>query len=110
MAASLESVFNHLVLPVKVPDSSDGDSEAVGTAILTRVSKACNLLGKLSRDDEAEALSTVGRSLHMSQGIDDHRLDAKTLMQSWGDLYCDDLSIIRIAQQNAALLIRVERR
>jgi hypothetical protein len=104
--ASLESVFNHLVLPTKLPDHGDRDPEAVSGAILTRLLKACEALGKVGDEAWAGNWASVGRSLRMSQGIYQNRLEAKLLIHDWAHLHPQDLLILRIAEQNAALLLR----
>ncbi|RYP56983.1 hypothetical protein DL769_009768 [Monosporascus sp. CRB-8-3] len=68
--ALLESVFNHLVLPPKLPGQQDPDIEGVTHNILTRLIRACDTLGNLS---------------------------GQTLNQ---------LLILHVAEQNAAILIR----
>jgi hypothetical protein len=44
--ALLESVFNHLVLPPKLPGQQDRDIEGIEQSILTRLIRACDTLGK----------------------------------------------------------------
>lgn len=108
--ASLSSIFNHFVLPVRLPGRPDENPEAVSTAILARTSKACQLLRKLSSEGEAGTWSTIERSLYSCYGINEKRIDADALLQKWADLQLDDLLILRIAEHNAALLIRLEGR
>ena len=108
--ASLSSIFNHFVLPVRLPGRPDENPEAVSTAILARTSKACQLLRKLSSEGEAGTWSTIERSLYSCYGINEKRIDADALLQKWAYLQLDDLLILRIAEHNAALLIRLEGR
>ncbi|RYP37538.1 hypothetical protein DL767_002846 [Monosporascus sp. MG133] len=55
--ASLESVFNHLVLPPKLPGRQDPDIEGVTHSILTRLIRACDTLANLS--GQTDCLDTV---------------------------------------------------
>jgi hypothetical protein len=103
--ASLELVFNHLVLPAKLPGHGDQDPEAVSGAILTRLLKACELLGKVVGEEWAREWESVGRSLRTCQGIHQKRLEAKLMLQDWAHLQPKDFLILRIAEQNAALLL-----
>jgi hypothetical protein len=103
--ASLESIFNHLVLPPQLPDHVDRDPEAVSGAILTRLLKACEVLGKMTGEQWAGEWTSVQRSLRMCQGIHQRSLEAKRLLQDWAHLRPHDLLILRIAEQNAAVLL-----
>ena len=107
---SLESVFNHLVLPVKLPDHADPNPEAVSGAILTRLSKACEALRTIAGDESAGEWASILRSLRMCHGIRQKCIEAKVLLQDWAHLEPRELLILRIAEQNAAfLLYRVDR-
>ncbi|KAM4066191.1 hypothetical protein HRG_000331 [Hirsutella rhossiliensis] len=98
-----DSVFNHLVLPVKLPNHKDPDPEATGAAILTRLKNACQVVAKDTGDD---AWSSIKRCLGKCKGIAEAHFDAQHLLQDWADLRLDDLCLLRISEQNAALLIR----
>ena len=49
--ALLESVFNHLVLPPKIPGHQDTDIGGIEQFILIRLKQACNTLNKFAGQD-----------------------------------------------------------
>jgi hypothetical protein len=51
----LESVFNHVVRPPKLPGQRDVDIEDVEVDILTRLIDACRMLGNLAGEELAES-------------------------------------------------------
>lgn len=104
--ATIEPVFNHLVLPVKLPGHQDKDPEVVSGAILSRLLNACVALGQLAGDEWVETLETVQRSLSRCQGIGQRIVEAKQLLYDWSDLRARDLHILHLTEQNAALLVR----
>jgi hypothetical protein len=109
--ASLESVFNHMVLPPQLPDHGDQDPEALSSAILTRLSNACRVFEVLSDAEQwqgewARVWALVGQTLCMCHGIHQRGVEAKLLLQGWAGFQPHDFFILRIAEQNAALLLR----
>lgn len=98
----LEEIFNHMVLPVKVPDHGDRDSEAVGSAVLARLMRACKVVDQ----DSSYEWSAVKRCLGACKGIARARFEAQELVQDWTYLGPGDFSLVRISEQNAALLVR----
>jgi hypothetical protein len=109
--ASLESVFNHLVLPPQLPDHGDQDTEALSSNILARLSTACRVFEDFSgvkqwRGEWATVWASIGGTLRMCHGIHQKGIEAKLLLQDWADFRPHDFFILRIAEQNAALLLR----
>ncbi|XP_044715963.1 P-loop containing nucleoside triphosphate hydrolase [Hirsutella rhossiliensis] len=78
----LDLVFNHLVLPPKLPNHRDLDTEAIGSAILARLQSACRV------------------------GIAEASFDAQHFLRDMANFRPDDVFLLRISEQNAALLIR----
>lgn len=95
-------VFNHLVLPPKLPTQRDLDTEATGAAILARLQSACRVVSNSSGHD----WSAVQHCLANCKGIADASFDAQHLLRDWADLGPDHVCLLRISEQNAALLIR----
>lgn len=96
------SVFNHLVLPAKLPSQRDLDPQATAAALLARLESACQVVDKEFGDE----WSPIKRCLGRCKGIRESRFDAQELRQDWIDLRPDDVCLLRLAEQNAALLIR----
>jgi hypothetical protein len=107
--ASIESIFNHFVLPPQLPDHRDQDPEAVSSAILTRLLKAYEVFEEITGDEWAGEwagkCAPLGWSLRTSQGIHQRRLEANLLLEDWANFRSQDLLILHIVEQNAALLL-----
>ena len=63
--ALLESVFNHLVLPPKLPGRLDPDNEGIEYSILTRLIRACDILGKFAGQEFAQTWASIRHSLRV---------------------------------------------
>ncbi|EQL03900.1 hypothetical protein OCS_00393 [Ophiocordyceps sinensis CO18] len=91
-------VFNHLVLPPTTVVAR----EPTGAAILARLQSACRVVSNSSGHD----WSAVQHCLANCKGIADASFDAQHLLRDWADLGPDHVCLLRISEQNAALLIR----
>ncbi|KJZ68633.1 hypothetical protein HIM_11978 [Hirsutella minnesotensis 3608] len=108
---TVKLVFNHLVLPPKLPTSRDVDHDEVGAAILSRLVRACHVAQGESPPPSSlqpNVWSTIRRCLQNCSGIAEPRVEAKQLLQDWCALGLDDLCLVCIAEQNGAFLIRRE--
>ncbi|OCK76192.1 hypothetical protein K432DRAFT_428888 [Lepidopterella palustris CBS 459.81] len=104
--ALLESVFNHLVLPPKLPGQLDKDVEGIEHSILTRLIRACDTLGKLAGQEFAETWTSIRHSLRVCPNVNQGRLDKTLMLQEFCGLRLKDLLILHVVKQNAALLVR----
>lgn len=104
--ALLESVFNHLILPPKLPEQQDTDIKSIEQSILNRLIRACDTLGKSTGQNLAETLNSVRHSLRVCLNINPGRLEKASLLQEFYNLRNKDLLILHVVEQNAALLIR----
>ena len=71
----LESIFNHLVLPQKLPGQQDINIEEIEINVLTRLIDACRALGEAAGPELVEAWSTLGRSLRVCLDLNLGHLD-----------------------------------
>lgn len=102
----LESVFNHLVLPPKLPGHRDIDFDGIEHSILTRLLDACDTLGKLTGQELKEAWASICYSLRICIKFNPGRLEKASVLQEFQNLQKDGLLILYIVEQNAALLVR----
>ncbi len=102
----LESVFNHLVLPPKLPGQRDVDIEGIEHNILNRLIRACDTLGKLTGQEFAETWNSVGNSLRVCLNTNTGRLERASMLQEFSKLQLNDLLTLYVVEQNAVLLIR----
>ncbi|KAH8656605.1 hypothetical protein BGZ60DRAFT_384977 [Tricladium varicosporioides] len=104
--ALLESVFNHLVLPPKLPGHRDVDFEGIEQSILTRLIHACDTLSKFTGQQFGETWVSVRYSLRICLNVNLGRLEKASLQQEFSNLQQNGLLILYVVEQNAALLIR----
>ena len=102
----LESVFNHLVLPPKLPGQLDIDTEGIEHSILTRLIRACDTLYRLTGQEFAETWTSIRCSLTICLNITKGHLKKASMLQEFCRLQPKDLLILHVVEQNAALLIR----
>lgn len=104
--ALLESVFNHLVLPPKLPGQLDIDIEGIEHNVLTRLIYACDTLGKLAGQDFGESWASIRRSLVTCVNGNPRHLDKQSILRGFSQLQSNDVLILYLVEQNAALLLR----
>ncbi|TVY43757.1 hypothetical protein LSUB1_G001260 [Lachnellula subtilissima] len=104
--ALLESVFNHLVLPPKLPGHRDIGIEGIEQSILTRLIRTCDTLGKLTGQQFKETWASVRYSLRICLNTNPGRLEKASVLHEFHNLQQNGLLILYVVEQNAALLIR----
>jgi len=104
--ALVESVFNHFVLPPKLPGQLDTNTEAIEHNILTRLIRARDTLGKLVGQEFAETWIFIRYSLCACLNVTQGRLEKASMLQEFRDLQPKSILILHVAKQNAALLVR----
>jgi hypothetical protein len=104
--ALLESVYNHLVLPPKLPGQLDTDKDGIESSILTRLVNACDTLAKLSGQEFTQIWASLLNSLRICLNVNQGRLEKKSMLHEFCSLQPNDLLALHVVEQNAALLIR----
>ncbi|KAH8590942.1 hypothetical protein B0O99DRAFT_690999 [Bisporella sp. PMI_857] len=104
--ALLESVFNHLVLPPKLPGQRDTDLGGVEQSILARLMRTCGALENLTGEKFSETWASVRYSLRICLNLNRGRLEKASLIQEFCNLQRNGLLILYVVEQNAALLVR----
>ncbi|KAH6856123.1 hypothetical protein B0I37DRAFT_317555 [Chaetomium sp. MPI-CAGE-AT-0009] len=108
MAPLLESVFNHIVLPPKLPGCQDADLHVVEHNILTRLLHACEISASLPNNQETQnAWQSVRRPLLVCLDLHRDHFDRASLRNALSSLHADCPLILHIAEQNCAVLIRL---
>ncbi|KAI9683344.1 MAG: hypothetical protein M1829_005414 [Trizodia sp. TS-e1964] len=107
---SLELLFNHLVLPPKVPGTQDPDTIEVGYDILARLIRTCRTLSKYTVPEFAETWTSIEHSLRLCQNLNSSHLEKKSMLRQFSQIELDDFLILHVVEQNAALLIRCQPR
>ncbi|OCL13648.1 hypothetical protein AOQ84DRAFT_413466 [Glonium stellatum] len=104
--ALLESVFNHLVLPPRLPGHRDTNIEGIQHDILTRLMRAHDTLGKFVGEEFTETWTSIHHSLRICLNINQGRLGKTSMLREFRNLQPKSFIILYVVEQNAALLIR----
>lgn len=104
--ASLESVFNHLVLPPKIPGRQDTDIEAIEQCILLRLKQACNTLHKFAGQDLQETWDSIDESLCACMNVSRCHYEWTSILKAFRNLQTKHFLILHMVEQNAALFLR----
>ncbi|KAK3350347.1 hypothetical protein B0T25DRAFT_483283 [Lasiosphaeria hispida] len=107
MAALLESVFNHLVLPPKLPGHQDTNIEGIEHDVLTRLLNACGTLGSLPGQELQESWHSVRRQLIICLDLSRRSLDKPSLISAFSSLSSGCPVTLHIAEQNCAIFVRL---
>ena len=103
----IEQVFNHIVLPPRLPNESDANVGLVNGCIIQHAIEAIETLSSLSENEPQNVWGLVKRSLHLCASIhDDDHIDRVNLMDAFDELKDGANLILHISEQNAGLLIR----
>jgi hypothetical protein len=103
----LELLFNHFVLPPRLPGKQDSRIEDIEHSLITRVLLASRTMRDLVNIDFRDRWDSVRRSLQTCKVVNlGGKLDKKSLVAEFRSLQSEDILILHVAQQNAGLLIR----
>ncbi|TGO44474.1 hypothetical protein BCON_0512g00030 [Botryotinia convoluta] len=102
----LESVFNHLVLPPKLPEHQDIDLESIEQDILLRLIHACGTMCNFTHQPFGETWTSVCNSLRICLNVNRDGLDKASMLQEFCNLQRNVILILYVVEQNAALLVR----
>ncbi|KAM0272607.1 hypothetical protein ACHAQH_008617 [Verticillium albo-atrum] len=107
-APSIDSLlYNHLVLPSHLPQSSDPEPSMIELALLERLIEVTNALSRLPDNANSDLWDTIRRSLKACIEInEDSRIDRTQLLKHLRCISSSDTLIIHVQSQNAGLLIR----
>ena len=100
----LEAVFDHLVLPPKLPDAPEDGSIPLNWELSSRLIRACRQMENLSSDISwrtLEASLLLTRDLHQPVSIETLMTAFSTIAQDGGANWL----ALHVAQQNAAIII-----
>lgn len=105
--ALLESLFNHIALPRKLPGSSEANINVIECALIERVLLAAK---KLSELDNAGPWELLRRSLQSCKTLNvDRKLDQSSLRREFESLQHSEVLILHVTEQNAALTVYRQR-
>ena len=107
MASLLESVFNHVVLPPKLPGCRDPNDQAVGDNLQTRLLGACEALRALPGQRAHRCWRFVRQQLLICLDLHRCRFDRASIRRAFSSLSVDCPVVLYIEEQNCAILVRL---
>ncbi|POS73886.1 hypothetical protein DHEL01_v207720 [Diaporthe helianthi] len=102
---TLEGVFNHLVLPPKLPGGEDPHLVEEGRDFVTRLIAAIDTLNAATNENYSQSLAPLLKSLDLCRHLNQSCLDKDTLAAALKDFGHAPL-VLHVVEQNAALIIR----
>jgi hypothetical protein len=105
---TLEGVFNHLVLPPKLPGGQDPHLDEEGRDFVTRLTAAIDTFNTATDENHSGPLSSLQKSLDICSHLNRGLLDKNTLAVAFKDFGQAPL-VLHVVEQNAALIIRPSR-
>ena len=111
--SSLESIFNHLVIPPNLPGRQDPDPQVVADAILARLIRACDTLARLSGEPYTKYWAPLRLMLDVCQRVNSgENTDRKRFLEALQCLASEESLwlVFHVVEQNAATIIRRQTR
>jgi hypothetical protein len=106
--ASLEELFNHLVLPSKVPGQQDQELAVLEDAILHRLADSCATFLGSDNSQLTRVWAPVAKCLDTARHLNQDGLDQDSLLDKLTNIDADDYLILYVAKQNSGLVIRCD--
>ncbi|CAG8953309.1 hypothetical protein HYFRA_00003516 [Hymenoscyphus fraxineus] len=111
MAASgktmLESIFHHVALPPKLPNRQEAGLDTIQDSLTERLLNASIAIRDSVYERHGPEWDCVRRSISVSKSINaGGRLDKTTLVKAFRELEGNEMLIVHISEQNAALLVQ----
>jgi hypothetical protein len=105
----LESLFNHIALPPRLPGRQDRRVDRVERALIERLLDATVKLSRLPQNDSIDEWESLRRSLETCRRVNSGgRLTKASLLTALRELRGRDFITLHITEQNAALIIRLQ--
>lgn len=103
----MEALYNHLVLPPKLPGKQDNNHDEQPQELIRLVIRSLDTLANGAPHACQDAFSVLKQSLKVCGELNHGRLDNESLLASFADIQKRPLALY-IVEQNAALIIRVD--
>jgi hypothetical protein len=100
--------LDHAILLPKVPGNKEENYEEISEDLLKRLLRACSLAEDLASQPHSEALRALSESLQICRVLNRGRLEKETMLQHFAQIKPQNVLILHVVEQNAAILIRRE--
>ncbi|EHK39909.1 hypothetical protein TRIATDRAFT_161231, partial [Trichoderma atroviride IMI 206040] len=106
----LRSVLDHTILPPNVPGKREKEERygEISDNLLTRLLRACKQAESLSSQPFSDAIHSLSVSLEACRELNRGRLDKETMLRYFAQIKPQDVLILHVTEQNAAILVRHE--
>ncbi|KPM37446.1 hypothetical protein AK830_g9109 [Neonectria ditissima] len=102
-----DALYNHLVLPPRLPHRQDPNIVDVENELVERVLRAARHMRNLPKNELGHIWDAVGRSIQATKAINFRgRIDCSILAKELNALSESDFIIVHVQYQNCALFIR----
>lgn len=106
-----KAVYNHLVLPPRLPERQDAKLTQIGHEMLDRLASATRFLAFLPDNPFSREHKILFQCLRSCRIVNEGgKLDTTSLLAAFRNLECNHVLILHITEQNTGLLIRREHR
>ncbi|KAL4783383.1 hypothetical protein BJX76DRAFT_358024 [Aspergillus varians] len=103
----IQQVFNHILLPPRLPDQDDSNVGDLNSEIILRAMQAADVLCLLQQPGSSDIWGSVKRSLDLCDAThEDNQVDRDQLLQAFQQVEQNTSIIVHIAAQNAGLLVQ----
>lgn len=108
--ALLRSVLDHAVLPPNVPGKRETEERygEIADSLLTRLLRACKQAESLASQPFSDAIHSLSESLQACGELNRGKLDKETILRHFAQIKPQDVLVLHVTEQNAALLVRHE--
>lgn len=103
----MEGLFNHLVLPPKLPGKQDNTEGELPQEFVKYLLKSVTTLASVAPPNYRDALSVLQQSLRVCGELNHGRLDRTTLLASFDGINKCPVAL-HVVEQNAAVIIRLD--
>lgn len=106
----LRSVLDHAILPPNVPGKREKEEIywEISNNLLTRLLGACKEAESLTTQPFSDVIRSLSESLQACHELNQGRLDKETMLRYFAQIKPQDVLILHVIEQNAAILIRHE--
>jgi hypothetical protein len=102
----LDALYNHLILPPRLPAKEDGKVDQVEFQLMSRLLNTAHLVRDQTRHIYASQYDVIVRSLKSCCNMNaNHTLNKRAMLHELAVLQSPGVLILHVAEQNAGLLI-----
>ena len=107
----MESVYNHVVLPPRLPSRQDIHLRDTEHDLMKRLVRSCRILRDKFEGEHYALWDTIRRSLETASRVNaNQKIDKASLVSALAESRPKETLILHVGQQNAGILITKQQR